>query len=93
LKFGQEQSFDLQGYGQVKAKINDVVLYQTTDKNLAIGISLGASPPIGFAAAKGTVWLTTKIKIDNAAQTISPDNLLIYGKEGNGPLDLIVSLV
>jgi hypothetical protein len=93
LKFGQEQSFDLQGYGHVKAKINDVVLYQTTDKNLAIGISLDASPPVGFAAAKGTVWLTTKIKIDNAAQIISPDTLLIYGKEGNGPLDLIVSLI
>ena len=93
LKFGQEQSFDLQGYGHVKATINDVVLYQTTDKNLAIGISLDASPPVGFAAAKGIVWLTTKIKIDNATQIVSSDNFVIYGKEGNGPLDLIVSLI
>lgn len=93
LKFGKEQTLNLQGYGDVKVTVNNVTLYQTDGRSLAIGVDLDASPTGNFAAAKGVVWVTTKIKIDNTNHTVLPDEFKIYGKDGNGPLDLLVLLV
>jgi Domain of unknown function (DUF4403) len=93
LKFGQEQTFTVQGYGTVKVTINGVTLYQTTDDSLAVGINLDALPVVNFAASKGTVWLTSKVNVNNATHTISPSNLVIYGRSGNLPFDLIVSAI
>jgi hypothetical protein len=93
LKFGHAQTFSVQDYGQVKVTVSDVTLYQTTDESLAVGINLEAVPQVSFAQAKGTVWLTSKINVDNAKHVISPSNFVIYGRNGNVPLDLIVSVI
>jgi Domain of unknown function (DUF4403) len=93
LKIGQPQVFDIKNLGNVKVTFENVAIYQTTGKSLAIGLTLEADPPNRFFRTKGTIWLITRLTIDSDKRIISPQQMEIYSSTDNAPIDLLVSLV
>jgi hypothetical protein len=93
LKVGVSQEIDVSGLGKVKVTVKDVAIYQSLNRALAIGLTLDAQPPNSFSATKGTVWLVSQFGVDNDKKILSPNNLAIYSKTDNAPVDLLLSLV
>ncbi|MGQ3355241.1 MAG: DUF4403 family protein [Phreatobacter sp.] len=93
LKIGEAFKVTLGAAGEVSARFSDVQIYQTTDRRLAIGLSVEADAANDQFDAKGMIWFIASARADNNARRIVVDHLEVYSKTDNMPLDLLVSLV
>jgi hypothetical protein len=93
LKAGTIQSVDVPTVGQVQVTIEDIAFHQTTGEELAIGISLRADPEGQFLDTRGTVWLTSKLSVDNEKRLVTAEGLKIFGRTDNDAFDLLVSII
>lgn len=93
LKVGETQTFDVPGVGTIKVVFKDVVIYQTTGKQLAIGISLDETARANILNTHGTVWLTGGVSVDNEKKRAKIEKLELYSQTNNAPVDILVSVV
>ena len=93
LKVGETQTFEVPGKGVVKVVFKDVDIYQTTGKQLAIGVTLDAASQASVLNTRGTVWLTTSANIDNEGKRVKVEKLEVYSQSDNAPIDLLVSII
>lgn len=92
LKIGETQQFDIPNVGNAKVTFKDVDIYQTTDKELAIGLTISADLPNRVLDTNGTAWFTASVSVDNASKKVRLDTLKVHSQTDNKPIDMLLAI-
>jgi hypothetical protein len=92
LEVGKAQLLDVPKLGSTQVTFTDVTLYPTTGGAIALGVSLRAKPPQQWLTTSGKLWVTGKMKVDNAAQKLEVDGLDYGAATDNSAANLLVSI-
>ena len=93
LEIGEAQMLDIPNVGAVKVIFKDVSIYQTTGNAVALGVTLTVDPPGQIFDTSGTVWLSTKLRVDNDTKTTGVESLDVYGQTDNPAFSLLLSVL
>lgn len=92
LEFDKARTYTIPGVGEVRATFKDVRIYEATDNELAIGLTMHADPAGEFFDAYGTVWLTGKPSIDNESKRVVATSLTYAAQTDNEATNLLIAI-
>lgn len=93
LQVGTRQPFDIPVLGTGTVTFRDVEIYQTTDRRLAVGVTLSLDTVGTWGDVRGTVWLTARPVFDRATRTLSVDQVEVAADTNNAAADQLLRVI
>lgn len=83
---------DVDGLGQVKAKLLDVEFFQTSGRQFVIGVKMQADVPGRIFDAKGWLWAPVAFNVDRDQREITLDKIEFRSNVDNWAVNTLVKI-
>lgn len=83
---------DVDGLGQVKAKLLDVQFFQTTSQQFVIGVKMQADVPGRIFDAKGWLWAPVSFNVDSEQREITVEQIEFKSNLDNWAVNSLVKI-
>ena len=88
-----QRSFDVPGFGPVTARFEKVEVYGSTERRIAVGITLAATPNSGrIGETRGVIWLTARPVNAPGSAEVRFEALTVAGDTNGVGGDLLIAL-
>ena len=89
---GEWQRVNVDGLGVVKYKVLDARIFQTEGQKAVLGLKMQVDAPKRWLDAKGWIWTTTGIAIDNTQRVVRLESPHFRGDTSNWALDALLKV-
>ncbi|TFI57552.1 DUF4403 family protein [Sphingomonas parva] len=93
LRAGKAQVLDIPVLGKCTVTFGKVEIYQTRNRNLAIGITLSLSNDRDWRDLRGTIWLTARPTFDSKSRTLGVDRMRVSADTNSPVADQLVRVI